>query len=79
MKSLVTGGAGFIGSTLVEKLLEQEEMVVVVDNESANTHEETYWNDAAINVEMDVNDPAMKNVVTGIDRIFHLAADISIP
>ena len=79
MKSLVTGGAGFIGSTLVEKLLEQDEMVVVVDNESANTHEETYWNDAAINVEMDVNDPAMKNVVTGIDRIFHLAADISIP
>ena len=78
MKSLVTGGAGFIGSTLVEKLLEQDEMVVVVDNESANTHEETYWNDAAINVEMDVNDPAMKNVVTGIDRIFHLAADISI-
>ena len=79
MKSLVTGGAGFIGSNLVEKLLEQGDMVVVVDNESANTHEETYWNDAAINVEMDVNDPAMKNVVTGIDRIFHLAADISIP
>ena len=79
MKSLVTGGAGFIGSNLVEKLLEQGDMVVVVDNETANTHEETYWNDAAINVEMDVNDPAMKNVVTGIDRIFHLAADISIP
>ena len=79
MKSLVTGGAGFIGSTLVEKLLEQDEMVVVVDNESANTHEETYWNDDAINITMDVNDPAMKNAVTGIDRIFHLAADISIP
>ena len=79
MKSLVTGGAGFIGSNLVEQLLEQGDMVVVVDNESANTHEETYWNDDAINVEMDVNDPAMKNVVTGIDRIFHLAADISIP
>ena len=79
MKSLVTGGAGFIGSTLVEKLLEQDEMVVVVDNESANTHEETYWNDDAINIKMDVKDPALKNAVTGIDRIFHLAADISIP
>lgn len=79
MKSLFTGGAGFIGSNLVEKLLEQGDMVVVVDNESANTHKETYWNDDAINITMDVNDPAMKNAVTGIDRIFHLAADISIP
>ena len=79
MKALVTGGAGFIGSNLVDRLLDRAEMVVVVDNETANTHEEIYWNDGAINVKMDVNDKAFNNVVTNIDCIFHLAADISIP
>ena len=79
MKALVTGGAGFIGSNLVDRLLDRGGMVVVVDNETANTHEEIYWNDGAINVKMDVNDKAFNNVVTNIDCIFHLAADISIP
>ena len=74
-KSLVTGGAGFIGSNLVDLLLEQGHQVVCVDNESAS-NEKFYWNDNAINVNGDVTDyKFMKNVFTGVDYVFHLAAE----
>ena len=38
MISLVTGAAGFIGSNLVDHLLEHGHQVVCIDNESANDH-----------------------------------------
>ena len=75
IKSLVTGGAGFIGSNLVDALLEQGHMVVCVDNESAS-NEEFYWNRDAINIKADVTDyKIMRNCMTDIDYVFHLAAE----
>ena len=69
--SLVTGGAGFIGSNLVDYLLEQGHSVICVDNESAN-NEKFYWNDKSWNVNADVTDyKVMKNVLTGVDYVFH--------
>ena len=73
--SLVTGAAGFIGSNLTDYLVRQGHQVVCVDNESAD-NEKFHWNDTTINVSADITDyNSMKNVFTGVDYVFHLAAE----
>ena len=74
-KSLVTGGAGFIGSHLVDYLVDQGHDVIVVDNRSAN-NDKFYENDQAVYSSADVTDyPAMRKAVAGVDYVFHLAAE----
>ena len=76
MKSLVTGGAGFIGSHIVDKLLELGHEVVCYDNESAESNEDFYRNPKAYNIKGDIRDyKLLKNSMTNIDYVFHLAAE----
>ena len=51
-KVIVTGGAGFIGSNLVDKLITEGHEVICIDNESSEVNEKFYWNTKALNVKM---------------------------
>jgi len=76
--SIVTGGAGFIGSHIVEKLKRLEHMVVVIDNEYSD-NDNFHWRKDTLNVNIDITDyKALKKAFTGADYIFHLAAEARI-
>ena len=76
--SIVTGGAGFIGSHIVEKLKKLDHMVVVIDNEYSD-NDNFHWRKDTLNVNIDITDyKALKKACTGADYIFHLAAEARI-
>ena len=54
MRAIVTGGAGFIGSNIVDELINRGHQVVVIDNESAEENDRFYWNDKAENHKYDM-------------------------
>jgi len=83
MKSLVTGGAGFIGSTLVDALLARGDEVTIVDNLSTGRRQniEPALGAGAELVEIDIRDrPALEAAVAAAAPrvVFHLAAQIDV-
>ena len=76
LKILVTGGAGFIGSNIVDKLVLLGNDVTVIDNESAECNEHFYWNEKAKNYKYDISDYLnIRPLFDKIDCVFHLAAE----
>lgn len=77
---LVTGGAGFIGSHLVQALVERGERVRVLDDFSTGRRENLTAVIGRIElIEGDVSDPeAARRAVDGCDYVFHLAAVASV-
>jgi UDP-glucose 4-epimerase len=87
MRTLVTGAAGFIGSTLVDRLLREGHQVTGVDNlcagapaanlESAHRHDRP----GRFNfIATDVRQPELSDIVAGCnpDVVFHLAAQVDV-
>ncbi|MBU4217099.1 NAD-dependent epimerase/dehydratase family protein [Candidatus Parcubacteria bacterium] len=83
IKSVVTGGAGFIGSTLVDRLIELGHEVIVIDNLYSGMR--SYVNETAKFYEVNICDEVkIKDIFDkesedgGIDFVFHLAAQIDV-
>ena len=78
MKILVTGGAGFIGSHLVEHYQHRAE-VVVLDNYRTGRVENLNGLNCQI-VEGSILDrELLDSIMEGVDYVFHLAALVSVP
>lgn len=82
MKFFVTGGGGFIGSSLVDRLLSQEHDVVAYDNFSSGFEE--FLDQAKQNVRFQLikgdllESEALATAMQGCDFVFHLAANADV-
>ena len=83
IRVLVTGGAGFIGSHLVDRLVDEAYDVRVIDNLYSGKLEniERHIKSGKVDfVEGDIRDALLvKKSLVGVDAVFHLAAIISVP
>ena len=74
MNILVTGGCGFIGSHLVDELVEKKHNVIFVDDCSAN-NDIFYFNKKAKYFKIDICNSKKLNKIKNIDFCFHLGAE----
>jgi UDP-glucose 4-epimerase len=82
MKILVTGGSGFIGSHLTDKLLREGHDVTVVDDLSTGNRKNISQHSGHSSfsvVHADLGDPELvHNVCHGVDMVYHLAAAVGV-
>jgi UDP-glucose 4-epimerase len=80
LKYIVTGGAGFVGSNIVKKLVSRGDHVIVIDNLNTGNKENlasikdkiVFFNDSILNLDL------LEKQTQGIDGVFHQAALASV-
>ena len=80
-KYLVTGGAGFIGSHIVDALVARGDEVVVLDDLSSGSLENLQQSASAIEFQQGsiLDAELLGELLTGVDIVFHQAAMVSVP
>jgi UDP-glucose 4-epimerase len=79
MKCIVTGGAGFIGSNIVNRLVDLGYDVWVIDNESSESHEQFYYNEKAKYLKATVSDyEGTRATYNDATYVFHVGAEARI-
>jgi len=82
MKCIVTGGAGFIGSHLTDRLLRDGHEVIVIDDFSTGREENLYGaakKRGLLKIDLlDITDVKIRSLFQGIDWVFHLAGKADI-
>lgn len=82
MKILITGGAGFIGSHLAERLLELGHEVFVIDNlwtgKLANLENIQLNENLHLIVDTILNESVMNELIFKVDHVYHLAAAVGV-
>src|SRR6188768_2680602 len=82
MKALITGGAGFIGSHLAERLLDLGHDVAVIDDLSTGSIENIAQLKSCTRfsyvVDSVTNEPLLAELIDGCDVVFHLAAAVGV-
>lgn len=76
MRSIVTGGAGFIGSHIVDRLINLGHNVLVFDTETSQVHDHFHYNPKAVYYKLDVADyENTRPLYENVDYVFHCAAE----
>ncbi|CAN6337871.1 unnamed protein product [Urochloa humidicola] len=76
LRVLVTGGAGFVGSHLVDRLLERGDSVIVVDNLFTDRKDNVVHHFGNPNFEM-IRHDVVEPILLEVDQIYHLACPAS--